>query len=67
MIQIGKESSSDICFCEGECCFRGSVTGRCKILNKAYYYGCSFQKKDRHYTKGKYYPDVPYEEEGKRK
>ena len=66
MITMSKESGSDICSCQGECCFRGTLTGKCAILTKAYVYGCSFQKKDRHYTKGKYYPDVPYAEEGKR-
>ena len=51
----------EYCGCEGRCFARGE-TGKCRILTVAYKGSCPFQKPDRHYTNGVYYPDIPYEE-----
>ena len=53
------------CECEGACFARGKETGRCGILTEAASGKCSFQKADRHYTNGVFYPDYPYELRGK--
>lgn len=47
------------CYEDGECFARKG--GYCSILNKPDpYTDCSFKKRKRNYTKGKYYPDDPY-------
>lgn len=56
------ESKPEYCGCDGACFARGKETGRCKILTVAYKRNdCPFQKADRHYTNGVYYPDYQYE------
>lgn len=48
---------SNVCKCEGKCFARGEIAGKCTILTEAYEKDCPFQKADRHYTKGVYFPD----------
>ena len=51
----------EYCGCEGKCFARGE-SGRCGILTEAYKHNdCPFQKPDRRYTNGVFYPDYPYE------
>lgn len=57
----GIGSRSEYCGCPGRCFAKGS-SGKCRLLTEAYLTGCPFQKPDRQYTKGKFYPDHPYED-----
>lgn len=61
---IGVSYPTQKCGCKGKCFARGDATEKCSILTEAYQSKCPFQKANRHYTKGVYFPDNPYQPKG---